>query len=130
MLRTPTASNVDRSLQAMEHHDNASATCVQKDNMHDYFKQNYVDGGSNSLLPDTPCSSPVGKVRRTDKVTLDAASISTQLAKLFQLVKNRSDRLEKLIGENSDEEIGRNTEQISGVMETIELISSEVKYLK
>lgn len=42
MLRTPTASNVDRSLQAMEHHDNASATCVQKDNMHDYFKQNYV----------------------------------------------------------------------------------------
>lgn len=42
MLRTPTASNVDRSLQAMEHHDNASATCVQKDNLHDYFKQNHV----------------------------------------------------------------------------------------
>ncbi|KAL1252322.1 hypothetical protein QQF64_020118 [Cirrhinus molitorella] len=83
-------------------------------------------------LPDTPCNSPAGKLRRTDKV--DAASISTQLSKLSQLVKNRSDGLEKLIGENKikdmKEEIGRNTEQISGMTETIEFICSEVKGLK
>ncbi|KAI2646720.1 Anaphase spindle elongation protein 1 [Labeo rohita] len=85
-------------------------------------------------LPDTPCNSPAGKLRTTDKV--DAASISTQLSELSELVKNRSDGLEKLIGENlrmikdMKEEIGRNTAQISGVMETIEFICSEVKDLK
>ncbi len=51
-------------------------------------------------------------------------------------MKNRSDGLEKLIGENSrmikdmKDEIGRTTEQISGMMETIEFVCSEVKDLK
>ncbi|KAL0185667.1 hypothetical protein M9458_017337, partial [Cirrhinus mrigala] len=111
-----------------ERRDNASATGVLKDNLHDYCEQNY---DSEIVLleeiippfPDTLCNSPAGKLRRTDKA--DAASISTQLSES-----------EKLIGENSQmmkdmkEEIGRNTAQISGVMETIEFICSEVKDLK
>ncbi len=140
MLSTPTA-NVDRSLQAMERPDSASSTDVLKDNLHNYFEDN-ADSAIMLMeevippLPDTPCNSPAGKVRRTDRATLDVASISTQLSELSQLVKNRSDGLEKLIGENSrmikdmKDEIGRNTEQISGMMETIEFVCSEVKDLK
>ncbi len=85
-------------------------------------------------LPETPCKSPAAKQRNTEGG--DTSAILSQLGGLSRLINNRSDALEKMVGENSrgiasmKESINENTKQISGIKDVIDFMSAEVKDLK
>lgn len=113
---------------------------LMMDNMHDYLNQD-TDSTEFMLceeefpcLPETPCKSPAIKQRKTESA--DTTAILSQLGELSRLINNRSDALEKMVGENSrviasmKETITENTRQISGVKDVIDFMSAEVKDLK
>lgn len=108
-------------------------------NMHDYLNQ---DDSEEIILyeeefpplPETPCKSPAIKQRKTEGTDMNA--VLSQLGELSRLINNRSDALEKMIGENArviasmKESINENTRQISGLKDVIDFTSAEVKDLK
>ncbi|ROI25341.1 hypothetical protein DPX16_22726 [Anabarilius grahami] len=110
------------------------------ENMHYYMYQD-TDSAEFMLceeefpcLSETPCKSPAIKQRKTESA--DTTAILSQLGELLRLINNRSDALEKMVGENSrviasmKESINENTRQISGVKDVIDFMSAEVKDLK
>ncbi|XP_016117266.1 uncharacterized protein [Sinocyclocheilus grahami] len=110
------------------------------ENMHDYMSHD-TDSAEFMLceeefpcLPETPGKSPAIKQRKAESA--DTTAILSQLGELSRLINNRSDALEKMVGENSrviasmKETINENTRQISGVKDVIDFMSAEVKDLK
>lgn len=122
--------------------ESASQACQDPlaENMHDYLSQDTesVEFGMCEeefpcllpSLPETPCKSPAAKQRKTEGG--DTSAIRSQLGELSRLINNRSDALEKMVGENSSmkESINENTKQISGIKDVIDFMSAEVKDLK
>ncbi len=126
--------------------ESASQACQDPlaENMHDYLSQDTesVEFGMCEeefpcllpSLPETPCKSPAAKQRKTEGG--DTSAILSQLGELSRLINNRSDALEKMVGENSrgiasmKESINENTKQISGIKDVIDFMSAEVKDLK
>lgn len=122
---------------------NETSQACKKDlmmkNMHDYLNQ---DDSEEIILyeeefpplPETPCKSPAIKQRKTEGTDMNA--VLSQLGELSRLINNRSDALEKMIGENArviasmKESINENTRQIFGLKDVIDFTSAEVKDLK
>ncbi|ROL23476.1 hypothetical protein DPX16_18744 [Anabarilius grahami] len=85
-------------------------------------------------LPQTPSESPLIKQRKIE--SLDTAGILSQFKELSRLINNRSDALERMVGENAraiasmKEAITENTKQITDVKTAVEFVSAEVNDVK
>lgn len=85
-------------------------------------------------LPQTPSESPLIKQRKIE--SLDTASILSQFKDLSRLINNRSDALERMVGENAraiasmKETISENTKQITDLKTAVEFVSAEVNDVK
>ncbi len=114
------------------------------ENMHDYLSQDTefveIEMCEEEFLfllpplPETPCKLPAAKQCKTEGG--DTSDILSQLGERLKLINNRSDSLEKMVGENSrgiasmKESINENTKQISGIKDVIDFMSADVKDLK